>query len=43
MIVERWRANKELIRKHYVVGEDGTGGACGKSVQRTWTTTLAAR
>jgi hypothetical protein len=25
--VARWRANKELIRKHYIVGEDGTGGA----------------
>jgi hypothetical protein len=25
--VPRWRANKELIRKHYIVGEDGTGGA----------------
>src|SRR6516162_8570938 len=25
--VPRWRTNKELIRKHYIVGEDGTGGA----------------
>jgi len=25
--IPRWRANKELIRKHYIVGEDGTGGA----------------
>ena len=23
----KWRANKELIRKHYIVGEDGSGGA----------------
>src|ERR1700691_472683 len=23
----KWRANKELIRKHYIAGEDGTGGA----------------
>jgi|SRR5579883_1114772 hypothetical protein len=22
-----WRANKELIRKHYIAGDDGTGGA----------------
>jgi hypothetical protein len=25
--VPRWRANKELVRKHYIVGDDGTGGA----------------
>ena len=25
--VPRWRDNKELVRKHYIVGEDGTGGA----------------
>ena len=25
--IPRWRANKELVRKHYIVGEDGTGGA----------------
>jgi len=25
--IPRWRADKELIRKHYIVGEDGTGGA----------------
>ena len=25
--IPRWRGNKELIRKHYLVGEDGTGGA----------------
>ena len=25
--IPRWRGNKELIRKHYIVGEDGTGGA----------------
>jgi len=25
--IPRWRANKELIRKHYIVGEDGAGGA----------------
>jgi hypothetical protein len=23
----KWRANKELIRKHYIAGENGTGGA----------------
>ena len=22
----RWRANKELVRKHYLVGDDGFGG-----------------
>lgn len=25
--VPRWRANEELIRKHYIVDQDGTGGA----------------
>jgi hypothetical protein len=25
--VAGWRANKELIRKHYIAGEDGSGGA----------------
>ena len=25
--IPRWRGNKELIRKHYIVGEDGSGGA----------------
>ena len=25
--VPRWRGNKELVRKHYIAGEDGTGGA----------------
>jgi hypothetical protein len=25
--IPRSRGNKELIRKHYIVGEDGTGGA----------------
>ena len=25
--VPRWRANKELIRKHYIASEDGSGGA----------------
>lgn len=25
--VERWRANPELIRKHYILGEDGACGA----------------
>ena len=25
--IPRWRANKELIRKHYIAGEDGSGGA----------------
>jgi hypothetical protein len=25
--VPRWRANEELIRKHYLAGEDGSGGA----------------
>jgi hypothetical protein len=25
--VPRWRGNDELIRKHYIAGEDGTGGA----------------
>ena len=25
--VPRWQANKELIRKHYIVDEDGCGGA----------------
>lgn len=25
--VPRWRGNEELIRKHYIVGEDGSGGA----------------
>ena len=23
----KWRANKELIRKHYIAGENGSGGA----------------
>ena len=23
----KWRANKELIRKHYIAGENGNGGA----------------
>jgi hypothetical protein len=23
----KWRANKELIRKHYIAGENGAGGA----------------
>jgi len=27
MTASRWRANKELIRKHYIVVEDGSGGA----------------
>jgi len=25
--IPRWRGNTELIRKHYIVNEDGTGGA----------------
>lgn len=25
--VPRWRDNEELVRKHYIAGEDGTGGA----------------
>ena len=25
--VPRWRGNSELIRKHYVTGDDGMGGA----------------
>ena len=25
--IPRWRGNKELVRKHYIVGEDGSGGA----------------
>ena len=25
--IARWRGNKELIRKHYIVGENGIGGA----------------
>ena len=25
--IPRWRGNVELIRKHYLVGEDGSGGA----------------
>ena len=25
--IPRWRGNKELIRKHYIVNEDDTGGA----------------
>ncbi len=25
--IPRWRANEELIRKHYIAGEDGVGGA----------------
>jgi hypothetical protein len=25
--IPRWRANEELIRKHYIAGEDGSGGA----------------
>jgi len=25
--IPRWQANKELIRKHYIVDEDGNGGA----------------
>lgn len=25
--IPRWRSNQELIRKHYLAGEDGTGGA----------------
>jgi len=25
--IPRWRANKELIRKHYIADEDGSGGA----------------
>lgn len=25
--IPRWRGNKELVRKHYIVGDDGTGGA----------------
>jgi hypothetical protein len=25
--IPRWRGNTELIRKHYLVGEDGSGGA----------------
>lgn len=25
--IPRWRANEELIRKHYIVGDDGVGGA----------------
>jgi hypothetical protein len=25
--VPRWRGNKELIRKHYIAGENGIGGA----------------
>ena len=25
--IPRWRANKELIRKHYILGENGKGGA----------------
>jgi len=24
--VPRWRANKELLRKHYLLGDDGYGG-----------------
>ncbi len=25
--IPRWRSNKELVRKHYIVGDDGSGGA----------------
>src|SRR5271165_486566 len=25
--IPRWRGNKELIRKHYIAGDDGAGGA----------------
>jgi len=25
--IPRWQANKELIRKHYIANDDGTGGA----------------
>jgi hypothetical protein len=25
--IPRWRGNRELIRKHYIMNEDGTGGA----------------
>src|ERR1700720_4978144 len=25
--IPRWRSNKELVRKHYIVGGDGSGGA----------------
>ena len=25
--IPRWRANKELVRKHYIESEDGFGGA----------------
>ena len=25
--VPRWRDNQELVRKHYIAGEDGAGGA----------------
>ena len=25
--IPRWRGNRELIRKHYLVSENGTGGA----------------
>jgi len=25
--IPRWRANKELVRKHYIESEDGYGGA----------------
>ena len=25
--VPRWRDNEELVRKHYIAGEDGAGGA----------------
>jgi hypothetical protein len=25
--IPRWRGNTELISKHYIAGEDGTGGA----------------
>ena len=24
--IPRWRANADLLRKHYVLGDDGTGG-----------------
>jgi len=25
--IPRWRGNEELVSKHYIVGEDGAGGA----------------
>ena len=27
LTVPKWRANKELVRKHYIESEDGYGGA----------------